>query len=244
MTKRSSAKARKARQKTLCRKRSTDEHAKSWVDDLVFEPISKEELSSSNDAASLSLISWNVLAEAYCSRRSHPNLPKLYQHVVFDKKKRKERILSLLQNEFRGIDIFCFQEVDINEIGRTLNDAEYVGIETPRTIGGGAGGRSDSCAIYVSQQSCEIVEHQLVRLDDIATLSSSAPSTLPDVKNNCSNLQGLQQSFLRRNVGLIVRIRHKVSGRTIVVANCHLYWVSGLRCLAGCSFSTLPNKGS
>jgi hypothetical protein len=73
-----------------------------------------------------------------------------------------------------------------------------------------------------------------VRLDDLATLRS-APHSVPDDRrignaNNSasttSHLQGLQQGFLRRNAALLVRLRD-TSGRTVVVANAHLYWNPG-----------------
>jgi uncharacterized protein with PIN domain len=61
--------------------------------------------------------------------------------------------------------------------------------------------------------------------------NSSAPTTSIHSGNNHNNnpntnynLQGLQQSFLRRNGALIARLLHKQTGKTVVVANTHLYW--------------------
>ena len=212
------------------------------------------------------------------------------------------------------VDVLCLQEVDLPElVQQTLERHGYVSVETPRLVGGGSGGRTDACAVYVrtserepepQQQQrqgaglirrerhqratttnrnakriaireggqWELVEHEIVRFDDLATLYPR-PSTVPPsllhtaTKNNNedgedprqppsldnddeqvhhpnhnnssssseaaallfagSNLPGVQQSFLRRNVALLVRLRHARTGRTLVLANAHLYWNPG-----------------
>jgi mRNA deadenylase 3'-5' endonuclease subunit Ccr4/uncharacterized protein with PIN domain len=279
-------KKKKVKRKTPKGSKANDTPPKRWVEELSFQPVDAphalNNITYTPNSKSLTVISWNVLAEAYCSRRSHPHLPKSYQSKVFDRKQRKERILEILTNMVHNdnnhddnndnkdnqVDIFCLQEVDLDEIGQTFRELGYEGIETERTVaGGGAGGRSDACVIYWNADRWTLVEHELVRLDDLATLSSTSTtesstaetaSTSSDGKNgngnDCSegdddngsnsdgrssnykssksynngngnnNLQGLQQTFLRRNVALICRLRDNVSGTTLVVANAHLYW--------------------
>ena len=99
------------------------------------------------------------------------------------------------------VDILCLQEVDLDDVRRELEDT-YVGLSTPTTNGGGAGGRADACCIYYQKEDWKLVDHQIIRLDDLATLGSTATSIE-------SNLQGLQQSFLRRNAALLVKLEHR-----------------------------------
>ena len=202
-----------------------------------------------------SIVSWNVLAEAYCSPSSHQNLPDQYQDVVFHKARRKLRILQVLRqlvgslyeeenesqqhnNTVTGADIVCLQEVDRGEIGKELRCLGFEGIETPRVSNGGAcGSRIDSCVVYARTSTFRICEHRILSLDDLATYDSSMAETdthnttngssKPVSSNPNSNWQGLQHSFLRRNMALLVRLEHIASGQTLLVANAHLYWNPG-----------------
>jgi len=262
---------------------------------------------------SLSVITWNVLAEAYCSRRSHPRLPTPFQRRVFDPAQRRDRIISALHCliDKNRPDVLCLQEVDLPEIiNAALQARGYeLAVETPRVVGGGSGGRTDACAVYIKRRQTqrtepstptitinqedggqdlnkddtskagewEVVEHQIVRFDDLASLSSSnnnnnnnnsnnnnhtsirststvgteqprdsnsgdedddeeneaaaaaAASVVPEAEAFAgNNLQGIQRSLLRRNMGLLVRLRHVADPkRTVVLANVHLYWNPG-----------------
>ena len=43
--------------------------------------------------------------------------------------------------------------------------------------------------------------------------------------SSCSNIQGIQQSLLRRNMAIMIRLQHVVyPERTIIVINAHLFW--------------------
>lgn len=219
--------------------------SKNWVDDLSFQPIKESSVrvqahQSLSNNTQLTVISWNVLAEAYCSRRSQCNLPPQYAKKVFDRPHRRQQILGVLRAFIvnQAVDVLCLQEVDLDEIGVFMQAQGFVGIETPRTTGGGAGGRSDACSIWIRKETWTLQEHELIRLDDLATLSSGIVNgdndNTADISNDSngsavssSNLQGLQASFLRRNAALLVRIKHVETGQTLVVANAHLYWHPG-----------------
>jgi mRNA deadenylase 3'-5' endonuclease subunit Ccr4 len=99
--------------------------------------------------------------------------------------------------------------------------------------------RPDGCLVYINSERWSIVEHKVIRLDDLASLppSSTTPTdstegedaengskSNDELLNSASTLLGLQKSFLRRNVALLVRIKHNATGRTVVVANTHLFW--------------------
>ncbi|GKY96984.1 hypothetical protein MPSEU_000657300 [Mayamaea pseudoterrestris] len=224
---------------------------------------------------SLSVVSWNMLAESYCTPKSQSNLPREYRSQVFDPTRRRKLLFKTLNkfvirnnDESKTCDsnsdmddpvnaaaahVICLQEVDLFDVKQYLERHGYIGIETPRTKGGGAGGRADACTCFVYQKEWEIVTHELVRLDDLATLgvrntatrmndraiNGSSPSARNESNgqsnNNSSNnnhnnnqLEGLQQTLLRRNVALLVRIRSMRNPcQTCVIATAHLYWHPG-----------------
>jgi len=120
-------------------------------------------------------------------------------------------------------DIWALQEVDMDEVlAKYLTSMGYEGIETPRMkIGAGAGGKADSCGLYFRKDRFEVLEQEMIRLDDLATLMPN--DTKIDSINN--NLQSLQRSFLRRNVAMLVRLQSIDSpDMTLVVAVAHLFW--------------------
>lgn len=234
---------------------------------------------STTSTTSISIITWNVLAEAYCSRRSHRNLPYQYQNAIFtNKKKRRLNVCHIIQNKLIPIaDVICLQEVDIDDIYKTFKLYGYNGIETMRSVKGNNGGRVDACAIYVNERDSpwRLQQHQVIQLDDLASLTSntnnnstpsssssssatiektdgnknktSSSSSINDEKNsnsssssslscnnnnnthnkekfNSTNMQGIQQAFLRRNIALIVRLYNIHTNETIVIANAHIFW--------------------
>jgi Endonuclease/Exonuclease/phosphatase family len=263
--------------------------SKCWVDRLRFvgrseTAITEQASSNTSPATTISILSWNILAEAYCTRYSHVQLPVQYQKVVFNSTKRKARILQVLEQLCMDhiVDVICLQEVDIPDIQEKMHSLGYSdSAETPRMNGGGAGGRIDACAVYVRRSLVsklvsttadspaeeadgdnasdsddvgrtipsspsppwQLVGSELVRLDDLATLSSATEASLhlesqhgaDKLKSSsCSNIQGMQMSFLRRNVALIVRLRHTITHETIVIANAHLYWNPGFEYVKVC----------
>jgi mRNA deadenylase 3'-5' endonuclease subunit Ccr4 len=154
----------------------------------------------------ISIVSWNVLAEAYCSRRSHRNLPHYYQNHVFNQSKRSQTICNILKNSFAqssssssssAFDVICLQEVDLNVIGTTLRTCGYRGIETPRSVKGNNGGRVDACAVYVNERgNWRILKHEIIYLDDIATLSKTATNgaTITTTTTNTTNLEEIDNN--------------------------------------------------
>lgn len=252
----------------------------SWVDDISFQPIVETDSGSdgAEDDLSLSIICWNVLANGYCSRNSHPGLPREYQEVVFSKERRGSLIRKILcsgnpqevvpqhsasdpeeenddastsseQSSVDGEqttptktslqlypDIWALQEVDMEEIlTKHLKSMGYDGIETPRIkIGAGAGGNAVSCGLYFRTDRWSLLDQELIRLDDLASLPAFTETQSNDGDDGAgtytigsinNNLQGLQCSFLRRNVALLVRLQHKTAPeKTVVVAVAHLFW--------------------
>ena len=216
----------------------------NWVDRLDFEALdeSDNEFDGNGelDAArpgqeqrlDLRVVSWNVLAHAYLSRRSHKNLPRSYEDVVFNPKRRNSLIQKVLTRLVSlELDIICLQEVDLPIVETTLAELEFEGISTPTVRVGGAGGRVDACSIYWNSKDWILIEQDFIQFDDLATLGSkpstaTTPSAAPaDTIKLDSNLQGVQQSLLRRNGAVVVRLEHRrFTSIRIVVANSHLFW--------------------
>lgn len=158
-----------------------------------------------------------MLAESYLTRRSHRQLPRLYQNTVFQPSSRRALLDRRLQHfASLQVDVLCLQEVDMPL--NVLKECGYDCIMTPTSKeGNGAGGRVDACGIYYLKEKWRLVDYELVRFDDLATLGSTSSTII-------SNLQGLSTSFLRRNVGVVCRLQHIQSEKTVVIANAHVYW--------------------
>ena len=273
--KKSSPKSKKADGKKKDHQPSSS--SSSWVDHISFRPVLRNAAEKKNkNGLSVSIICWNILAEGYCSPRSHPGLPRQYQEVVFDKARRGSLIRKILcsgkaktttttevldeatQAQLFGDDddddgsshgnnettpslqllpdIWALQEVDMDEVfSKHLPSMGYDGVETPRMkIGGGAGGKADSCGIYYRSEKWKLLDQELIRLDDLASLTVNDDDENSENDDTIgknggatinNNLQGLQRSFLRRNVALLVRLQSQQSPETtLVVAVAHLFW--------------------
>jgi mRNA deadenylase 3'-5' endonuclease subunit Ccr4 len=209
--------AKKKKTKSASQKKKSAVKVETWVDRLDFVPIEHDSINDSSTTR-IRIVSWNILAESYLTPRSHRGLPRLYRNCVFSPRARRAVLHKRLEHFYDlNVDILCLQEVDMPlEI---LEECGYDSILTPTAReGNGTGGRVDACGIYFQRSKYKSCGHELIRLDDLATLGQTA-TTLP-----ISNLQGLSTSFLRRNVALVCRLQHIESNNTIVVANAHCYW--------------------
>jgi mRNA deadenylase 3'-5' endonuclease subunit Ccr4 len=82
--------AKKKKTKTASQeKKSTPAKTEMWVDKLAFVPINdstsgtKQTHDSITTTTPIQIMSWNILAESYLTRRSHRELPRLYQNCMF-----------------------------------------------------------------------------------------------------------------------------------------------------------------
>ena len=120
-------------------------------------------------------------------------------------------------------DFFALQEVDPPlQIASCLAECGYQGHETA-TDPSGRIGRVDSCALYYRQDTWKSVDVESIRLDDLASLCSRNRGGTFHSSTRAS-LEGIECSFLRRNMALLVRLQHLQSGREIVIATAHLFW--------------------
>jgi mRNA deadenylase 3'-5' endonuclease subunit Ccr4 len=194
-----------------------------WVDDrLEWLPEKSQPNCESSDE--FSIISWNVLADAYCSYRSHRNLPLKFQRHVFDRHQRQHHVRQILRRlvSSLGNPILALQEVDKPlEVLMALEELGYEGIETP-TSPGGKNGRVDACGLYFHRDEWTCLQQEMIRLDDLATLRSRTGKEICDATRN--SLRGFQTSFLKKNMAMLVRLKNVQSNKQIVVAVLHLYW--------------------
>lgn len=173
----------------------------------------------------VSIISWNILAETYCRRRSHRNLPPSSQKEVFDRERRRQhvkRTLSMLLTQNKNVDVVCLQEVDRPEVIDTMCELGFASFasSSPMAVkGGGVGGKVDAVYTFVNKNVWTIEEELMVRFDDLAHRRANGMDF-----TTSRHLQGIQHSFLRKNAAILIRIRHRQTGRTAVVANAHLFW--------------------
>ena len=204
------------------------------------------------DTHDISIISWNVLADSYCSRSSHRNLPSKVQSQIFNRKQRQHDVrqtLRLLDAKLMP-DLIGLQEVDPPlEISKCMESLGYGVVETLASPDG-RNGRVDSCGLYYRKSQWTCLDYETIRLDDIAILRSLSTSleasetdnttdkttTATKKRNrdrnsssstshpNSGSLKGLQRSFVRKNVALLVQLGHIPTGRRVVVVVAHLFW--------------------
>lgn len=130
-------------------------------------------------------------------------------------------------------------------VAKCMRSMGYGVLET----GGSSDGRIDrvdSCGLYFRLENWECLNHETIRLDDLAILRSSSKGengegTVHDGstdhskstkrknrndsgKTNISSLKGFERSFVRKNVTLVARMEHKPSKRQIVIVVSHLFW--------------------
>ena len=139
-------------------------------------------------------------------------------------------------------DILALQEVDAPlDIPTCMDECGYQGHHTPTDITGRIG-RVDACAIYFRRDRWTSIDVEIIRLDDLATLCTPPPtnqepgndgisttttistSTTTPTTTRANSLIGIESSFLRKNMALLVRLQHVETGQDLVVAVAHLFW--------------------
>lgn len=120
-------------------------------------------------------------------------------------------------------DIITLQEVDEPlGIPACMEECGYRGHHTPIDITG-KHGRVDSCALYYRTDRWKSVMVESIRLDDLATLCTKNQAGNFSASTRAS-LIGIESSFLRKNMALLVRLQHLESRQEIVVVVSHLFW--------------------
>lgn len=202
------------------------------------------------------IVSLNMLAETYISPRSHPGLPASYANVVFDSTKRRKLLVDTLerfcspQKHTRGSkdkwDVIALQELDLVEPDDPILPAfQRWGYEVVRTPNDK---RKDCCAIVFDSSKFSLIEYDVVKFDDLASLQHSVSSKEDedDVTKKSSNsppeLTGLVRSFLRRNYAIVAHLKSVDTKQSVIVASVHLYWNPGFEYVKLCQAKYLLDR--
>jgi mRNA deadenylase, exonuclease subunit and related nucleases len=148
-----------------------------------------------DNSVTFSIASFNILAEAYLTPRSHKNLPPSCANIVFDKKLRRKLLCDTLEKLTEVFDILCLQELDDalqDVVFERLENLGYSFVYAPRggvpikssnvnadiagdqTFMGGGNEkgqddvRSDGCATFFCKKRWSCVKYNIVNFDDLA----------------------------------------------------------------------------
>ncbi|KAL7530412.1 hypothetical protein ACHAXR_003484, partial [Thalassiosira sp. AJA248-18] len=119
--------------------------------------------------------------------------------------------------------------------------------------------RKDCCAIAFDRSKFSLVDYEIVRFDDLATLQNNNNSTdgnnnnttLNDGYNNIrpskkpnspSELTGMVRSFLRRNCAVVAHLKSVETKQSLIVASVHLYWHPGYEYVKLCQAKYLLDR--
>jgi mRNA deadenylase 3'-5' endonuclease subunit Ccr4 len=224
--------------------------SKSWVEDLILESI--HEAQSDNGGIQFSVATFNILAEAYCSKRSHQNLPPTYADVAFYPLKRRSLLRQILTKLSSMFDLICLQELDellLNDIVGHMSDLGYGWIwckrggtpcasndvdgEMIRKINQRLQTRSskpDGCGTFYLKSKWFVRSLDVVNFDDLADENRNLRnSERRRSRREIHSLSGIVSSYRRTNTALIVELelQGEVVTKNLVLVNTHLYWHPG-----------------
>ncbi|CDP15692.1 unnamed protein product [Coffea canephora] len=206
-----------------------------------FIPVETSEITSISkpDGMRFSLVSYNVLAQAYVKSALFPHSPS----SCLKWKARSQATLTVLKN--LGADFLCLQEVDEYDSFYMMNmeNLGYSSIYVQRS-----GQKRDGCAIFYKRTSAELVLEQAIDYNDLISSiedtaassgdkdgvsipSGNADNELKDDADLCKapgdhgDLNDPRVRLKRDCVGVMAVFKLKVpSCDPIIIANTHLYW--------------------
>lgn len=203
-----------------------------------FVPAEKSGITSvsKSDGFKFSLVSYNILAQAYVKGDLFPHSPV----PCLKWKARSQAILTVLKS--LGADFLCLQELDEYDsfYKRNIESVGYSSIYIKRS-----GQKRDGCGIFYKQDSAELVIEEKIEYNDLVpsnqddTSSEDKEENLPsggnkksaskdaDLKNRRANRGDLNDPcvrFKRDCVGIMAAFRLKDPSHLIIVANTHIYW--------------------
>lgn len=203
-----------------------------------FVPAEKSGITSvsKSDDFKFSLVSYNILAQAYVKGDLFPHSPG----PCLKWKARSQAILTVLKS--LGADFLCLQELDEYDsfYKRNIESVGYSSIYIKRS-----GQKRDGCGIFYKQDSAELVIEEKIEYNDLVpsnqddTSSEDIEENLPaggnkksaskdaGLKNRQANRGDLNDPcvrFKRDCVGIMAAFRLKDPSHLIIVANTHIYW--------------------
>ncbi|TKY70167.1 Carbon catabolite repressor protein 4-like 4 [Spatholobus suberectus] len=194
---------------------------------------------SKPDGFRFSLVSYNILAQAYVKSSLFPHSPS----SCLKWKLRSNTILAVLKN--LGADFFCLQEVDEFEsfYKGNMKDLGYSSIYMKRS-----GQKRDGCGLFYKHDRAELVLEEKIEYNDLVKSVPDGNSSNDDEHINIQIVQPDKQKDvapkngsksntedcgdpndprvrLKRDcVGIMAAFKLKDPSCHIIVANTHLYW--------------------
>ncbi|KAG5013697.1 hypothetical protein AAZX31_09G198100 [Glycine max] len=192
------------------------------------------------DGFRFSLVSYNILAQAYVKSSLFPHSPS----PSLKWKLRSDTILAVLKN--LGADFFCLQEVDEFDsfYKGNMQDLEYSSIYMKRS-----GQKRDGCGLFYKHNRAELVLEEKIEYNDLVKSVPDGNSSNNDEHTNIQTVQPDKQKDvppkngsksnskdrgdpndpcvrLKRDcVGIMAAFKLKDrSHHIVIVANTHLYW--------------------
>ena len=129
---------------------SNEKSSKCWTESLMMTPIPTDSISSPDDGnITIDVVTFNILAQAFATPRSHICLPSTYADVAFDPPKRKALLLLTLNKLVQKIhpsidgnscseastDFLCLQELDgalFDSVTEYMKELGYEYVFSPR----------------------------------------------------------------------------------------------------------------
>uniref|UniRef100_I1L5A0 Endonuclease/exonuclease/phosphatase domain-containing protein n=1 Tax=Glycine max TaxID=3847 RepID=I1L5A0_SOYBN len=192
------------------------------------------------DGFRFSLVSYNILAQAYVKSSLFPHSPS----PSLKWKLRSDTILAVLKN--LGADFFCLQEVDEFDsfYKGNMQDLGYSSIYMKRS-----GQKRDGCGLFYKHNRAELVLEEKIEYNDLVKSVPDGNSSNNDEHTNIQTVQPDKQKDvppkngsksnskdrgdpndpcvrLKRDcVGIMAAFKLKDrSHHIVIVANTHLYW--------------------
>lgn len=203
-----------------------------------FVPAEKSGITSvsKSDGFKFSLVSYNILAQAYVKGDLFSHSPR----PCLKWKARSQAILTVLKS--LGADFLCLQELDEYDsfYKGNIESVGYSSIYVKRN-----GQKRDGCGIFYKPDSAELLIKEKVEYNDLVpsnqddTSSEDKEENLPAGGNKklASKDAGLKNKraghgdlndpcvrFKRDCVGIMAAFRLKDPSHFIIVANTHIYW--------------------
>ena len=198
-----------------------------WPPESGPLPLKKHAPKPLSSPFSLSICSFNILADSYCSPRSHRNLPDA--DFVFNSKKRLKLLQDTLRRFSETFDVICLQEVDVFDdvVNPVMVELGYKGICVKRE-----GDRMDGCVIFYRHSVWTCIESESIFFDDLALLERVQDNVTfnepgKGAFNPNGSLFGIVRSLIRKNAAALVILEHISNKQRVAVSSAHLYWNPG-----------------
>ncbi|KAL3844377.1 hypothetical protein ACJIZ3_001780 [Penstemon smallii] len=192
-----------------------------------FVPIEQSEVTSisKHTGFKFSVVSYNMLAQAYVKRSVFPHSPA----PCLKWKARSQAILTVLKS--LEADFLCLQELDEYDTfyEKNMKSLGYSSIYTQRS-----GKKRDGCGIFYKQNIAEMVIQETIDYNDLVNSVEDEKDLTVDKDESKAGSQ-LEEDHedpndprvrLKRDcVGIMSAFRLKdPSSHHVIIANTHLYW--------------------